>query len=98
MLNMLPKLELVPISRYFITLGHARGGTCGYPGVIWTQRPHEFYRLWSGHEALPLAPASDTGLEREDALVPLVVPHTFRFTGLSFLAMRQGRSVREHPD
>lgn len=24
-------------------------------------------------------------LERDDALVPLVVPHTFRFVGLSFL-------------
>ena len=25
------------------------------------------------------------GLRREDVLIPLVVPHTFRFVGLSFL-------------
>lgn len=33
-------------------------------------------------------------LERDDALVPLLVPHTFRFIGLSFLV--PGLSLRRY--
>jgi hypothetical protein len=54
----------------------------GHASAFWTQRPHEFCGFWFGHETLHLASASDT---RARGLVPLVLPHTFRFVGLAFL-------------
>ena len=54
-----------------------------YSGVIWTQRFMSFVAFGLVTQ-LYIWPRLRI-LERDDALIPLVVPHTFRFIGLSFL-------------
>jgi hypothetical protein len=62
--------------------GQARGGLHRYSSVIRAQHTHEFCGLWLGHEALHLAPASDTGAQRRAPSVGGALRVSIRWTQL----------------